>query len=54
MLSRNKMRHGYYEKQLHIYPGSEHPHTDVVLRGVEVGRSRKGEKERGYFGIGKK
>ncbi|GMI06030.1 hypothetical protein TrRE_jg12495 [Triparma retinervis] len=58
MLSRNKMRHGYYENQLHIYPGPEHPHEEEFekvggVKEIRVGRARAGEKERGYFGIPK-
>mmetsp|Transcript_13076 Transcript_13076/g.26691 ORF Transcript_13076/g.26691 Transcript_13076/m.26691 type:complete len:168 (-) Transcript_13076:106-609(-) len=58
MLSRNKIRHGYYEKQLHIYPGPEHPHGEefekwggVEKNTISVGKARKGEKGRGYFGV---
>jgi large subunit ribosomal protein L13 len=58
MLSRNKLRHGYYERQLHIYPDEQHPWGEEFQKiggpkEIVVGRARSGEKDRGYFGIPK-
>lgn len=30
MLTKNKLRHSYMEKRLHIYPGGEHPFGEEV------------------------
>lgn len=35
MLKRNKLRHGYLEPRLKIYPGIEHPHTAQLPVEVE-------------------
>ena len=29
MINKTKLRHGYMEKRLHIYPGPDHPHKEV-------------------------
>lgn len=35
MLKRNRLRHGFLEPRLKIYPGSEHPHTAQLPAEVE-------------------
>lgn len=51
MMQRNKLRHGYLEKNLHIYPGEDHPHEEV--RGMEPMRKTWRRRESDFhFGLG--